>query len=329
MDPALETLMLALAGHGDPGKSTLFLGARAHPAITAVPDLTCIQPVKPLADECERAGLQIDESPAEKFSTVLFLPGKTKDEILSGYARCFDHLEADGTMIVALPNTAGAARFEKELARAVPIHSTYSKNKCRAFAAKRRDPWDETILESWRQLGRLRSVPNTTFIVEAGVFSAGHIDPGSALLAEHIPPSLRGLVADLGAGWGFLSHVALEKSPGIDHLDLFEADLRSLNCARKNLAHDPRAKFYWHDVSTGLGKRYDIILTNPPFHTGQATDVDLGRAFLSVAAKFLKPRGTLLLVANRQLPYEAHLQSLGLRPRKLAENHAYKVISAV
>ena len=46
--------------------------------------------------------------------------------------------------------------------------------------------------------------------MEAGIFSADHIDPGSALLAEHLPKNLRGRVADLGAGWGFLSRAALE-----------------------------------------------------------------------------------------------------------------------
>jgi 16S rRNA (guanine1207-N2)-methyltransferase len=67
---------------------------------------------------------------------------------------------------------------------------------------------------------------------------------------------------------------------------------------------------------------------NPPFHSGQATDVDLGRAFLATAAASLRRGGKLFLVANRQLPYEAVLDSLGLRWRKPAEDKTYKLLFA-
>ena len=116
------------------------------------------------------------------------------------------------------------------------------------------------------------------------------------------------------------------KAPKISHIDLFEADTRALACARKNLPAEASASFHWHDVTTGLPEKYDHIITNPPFHTGQAKDVDLGKAFLTVAAASLKRGGTLHLVANRQLPYEAHLESLGLRSRIIAEDHGFKVI---
>ncbi len=142
-----------------------------------------------------------------------------------------------------------------------------------------------------------------------------------------MPVSLRGNIADLGAGWGFLSHVALEKSPNISRIDLYEADARALDCARKNVTGN--VHFHWHDVTKGLPETYDHIIMNPPFHTAQSKDVDLGKAFLSIAAAALKRNGTLHIVANRQLPYEAHLRELGLRSRLIAEDHAYKVIFAM
>jgi 16S rRNA (guanine1207-N2)-methyltransferase len=86
--------------------------------------------------------------------------------------------------------------------------------------------------------------------------------------------------------------------------------------------------YHWHDVTTGLPRTYDAIVMNPPFHTGQATDVDLGRAFLKVAAASLNRGGKLLLVANRQLPYEAALETSGLAWRKIAENKIYKLLFA-
>ena len=321
MNPALETLALAFREYCNPPGRTLFLGAELHPDIH---DVTACQPLKPLADKCMSAGMEICTELDGKFQTVLFLPGKSKDEILAGFARAHELLEPDGKLIVALANTAGASRFEKELSKATPLLFSVSKNKCRAFSVSNSEPWGEELLENWHELSKSRQIPGTDFTVEPGVFSSHHIDPGSALLAEHLPPSLRGRVADLGAGWGYLSKVALGKSPKISQMDLFEADSRALACAKKNVTGS--ATFHWHDVTKGLPEKYDHIITNPPFHTGQAKDTDLGKAFLTTAAASLKRGGTLHIVANRQLPYETHLESLGLRSRLIVETGAYKVI---
>lgn len=321
MNPALETLALAFRNECESPGRTLFLGAEPLPGIR---DSTAWQPLKPLADKCVATGMKLCEQPQGKFETILFLPGKSKDEILAGFSRAHDLLDSHGKFIVALANTAGASRFEKELSKATPLLFSIAKNKCRAFAVSNSEPWTPQLLESWRELSKPRLIPETDFTVEPGVFSSDHIDPGSALLAAHLPHSLRGHVADLGAGWGYLSRIALEKCPKISRIDLFEADSRALACARKNITGP--AEFHWHDVTKGLPGTYDHIITNPPFHTGQAKDTDLGKAFLTTAAKSLKRGGTLHIVANRQLPYEAHLESMGLRSRLIVETGSYKVI---
>jgi 16S rRNA (guanine1207-N2)-methyltransferase len=121
----------------------------------------------------------------------------------------------------------------------------------------------------------------------------------------------------------------LRRCPKIQRLDLFEADARALACARRNLAgHDREIAYHWHDVTAGLTDTYDAIVMNPPFHTGRTTDVDLGRAFIHTAAASLKRGGKLLLVANRQLPYEAALAAAGLSWRITAEDPTYKLLFA-
>lgn len=95
-----------------------------------------------------------------------------------------------------------------------------------------------------------------------------------------------------------------------------------------NLGADARVSFHWHDVVNGLPGTYDVILMNPPFHTGHATRIDLGRAFIKTAAAALRRGGTLYLVANRQLPYEAVLETAGLTFRRVAEDKTYKLIIA-
>jgi 16S rRNA (guanine1207-N2)-methyltransferase len=330
VNPALETLMLAFDGDDAPALPTraLFIGAQPHPAMTTWSEITGWQPLKPLATAWESGGYRrSDALPDGKWPLVLVLPGKSRDEALAWFAMARDRLEPGGKLLVAMPNTAGAGRFEKELSKATGNIVSIQKHKCRAFHATEDGTWNEEIFNEWRALGELREIAG--FTVQAGIFSSDHIDPGSQLLADHLPAHLHGKVADLGAGWGFLSDAVLKRCPKIARLDLFEADSRALECARKNLAgRECEIHFHWHDVTTGVPETYDAIVMNPPFHTGQATDVDLGRAFLKTAAAALKRGGKLLLVANRQLPYEAVLESSGLAWRKIAEDKTYKLLFA-
>ena len=332
MNPALETLMLAFSHEDglDVPPRALFLGAQPHPALRDWPELTGWQPLKPKADAWDRAGFsRTDDLADNRWSLILVLPGKSRDETLAWFALARERLEPGGRIVVAMPNTAGAGRFEKELAKATGGVTSIQKNKCRAFHAADDGTWNEALFQEWRELGNPRTIPGTHFVTQAGVFSSDHIDPGSQLLADKLPANLSGHVADLGAGWGFLSDAALRRCPRIERIDLFEADSRALACARQNLAaHDRSITFHWHDVTTGLPETYDAIVMNPPFHSGQATDVDLGRAFLTTAAASLKRGGKLFLVANRQLPYEAALDSLGLAWRMTAEDKTYKLLFA-
>ncbi|KAJ54872.1 hypothetical protein ACMU_14000 [Actibacterium mucosum KCTC 23349] len=165
-------------------------------------------------------------------------------------------------------------------------------------------------------------------ITAPGVFSADGVDPASALLADALPDGLKGTAADFGAGWGFLSGALMSKAPAITHLDLIEADHASLECARRNVT-DPRAAFHWADATRPDPKaRYDVIISNPPFHTSRAADPALGRAFLSAAARALAPSGQFWLVANRHLPYERDLATLFANVEERPGSPAFKLFVA-
>jgi 16S rRNA (guanine1207-N2)-methyltransferase len=329
VDSALETLMLAVAEMRSCGDEILVLGARPHAGWREWKQVTGWQWFKPLADAWDRAGfLRVDDPPQGRWPVVALLPGKSKEEILHGFALARDRVTKGGVVVAALPNTAGAGRFEKEFSKAVGAVESLSKHKCRVFWAVNDGSWNEGMFDEWRVLGEPRLVPGTEMLTVPGVFSAERIDEGSRFLLENIPRNLRGMVADLGAGWGYLTGHVLHNCPQVERVDLYEADARALQCARRNLGGEAhKTAFHWHDVTQGVPGGYDAVVMNPPFHTGQDQDIALGQAFLGAAAHALRPGGRLFLVANRQLPYEHHLDSLGLHWRNTGENHAFKLIS--
>jgi 16S rRNA (guanine1207-N2)-methyltransferase len=67
---------------------------------------------------------------------------------------------------------------------------------------------------------------------------------------------------------------------------------------------------------------------NPPFHQGRAADPGIGQQIIRAAAKALKKGGRLMMVANRQLPYEAILQAEFTDWQELARNSGFKVLAA-
>jgi 16S rRNA (guanine1207-N2)-methyltransferase len=165
------------------------------------------------------------------------------------------------------------------------------------------------------------------FVTLPGVFSADRIDPGSAALAAVLPRDLKGRVADLGAGWGFLSRSVLE-SPDVTELHLVEADATALDCARRNV-NDPRARFHWDDATTHVADvPYGTVVTNPPFHDGRRGAPELGRAFIRSAARLLSRQGTLWLVANRHLPYEQTLSEAFIEVHEIGADARYKLFRA-
>ncbi len=161
----------------------------------------------------------------------------------------------------------------------------------------------------------------------AGVFSDGAIDKGSALLAAALPAKLPARMADLGAGWGYLSNAVLARD-GVKSLDLIEAEALSLDCARLNVTDD-RASFHWADaLSWTPGKKYDGIVMNPPFHTGSKGTPSLGQGFIAASARMLAPHGKLWMVANRHLPYEAALRDHFRNVDEMPGDGAYKLFHA-
>lgn len=163
---------------------------------------------------------------------------------------------------------------------------------------------------------------------QPGIFSWDRIDPGSALLIDHLP-ALAGQGADFGGGNGVLARAVL-KSPKVTKLSLFDLDRRAIEAARQNVA-GARLQAHWADLRTcpleSLGK-LDFVVMNPPFHDGGVEDRSLGQIFIRRAAGVLRGGGQLWLTANRHLPYESVLNPLFKQVTAVAGSGGYKIFEA-
>lgn len=337
MSDALDALIYSLDVNPDIGAEgrVLFLRAREHPALEHFAGrLVCQQSWKPFADELEAAGYRVEREAHGLFPLVLVLPDAQRDLMLADLARGYDHLAPGGMLMVSQHNDAGSKRCQQSLAEVAGEVQAMSKHHSRVCWAVKDDakPWKAELLEQWRQGATMRRILDGRFWSRPGLFSWNRIDEGSALLAQHLPTTLSGNVADLGSGWGYLSDHLLRTCHDIDTLDIYDSDADCFECARRNLGLVPtrvKAKPHWRDVTTGLGSaRFDAIVMNPPFHEGKQADSLIGLKFIAAAAQALRTDGQLWLVANRQLPYENLLAETFANTKKVVETGAFKVIHA-
>jgi len=292
-----------------------------------------VQSCKPIHDRLQEDGCRVAaELTGSDYDLGLLLITKHKQENLANLARCWMALRPGGLLICVGGNDLGVSSIEKALKSLIRQPASLSKHHCKVLWGQRGEHIPEPLTQ-WAEAGCLQSVPSLGCWSQPGIYNWNKIDAGSALLVQALPGDLRGRAADLGAGWGYLSQQLLQRSPKIITLDLFEAEELALSAAKINLepfAAAAHVRFHWHDIAQGLPpSAFDLVVMNPPFHDGKATDIALGRAFITAAAQSLVPGGRLFMVTNRQLPYEETLKSAFKTQTLLQESAVYKVISAV
>ncbi len=283
--------------------------------------LKLAQGFRPDHDALLQAGWDVSTTAAPAPLALVCLP-RAKAEGLALIAQAAqlgaEWIMVDGQKTDGIESALKAVRARAEVAGTV----SKAHGKLFWFATKDADfsDWQaRPHIISDAKFGKFQTLP--------GVFSADGIDPGSALLAQHLPETLPARMADLGAGWGYLSAACLARS-GVEALHLVEAEASALELARQNIT-DPRAQFHWHDAgSFALPGPVDGVIMNPPFHTGRKPQPELGLAFIATAARMLGVRGKLWMVANRHLPYEAALTSLFNTHEVIAETGTFRVWQA-
>jgi 16S rRNA (guanine1207-N2)-methyltransferase len=312
-------------------KRVLFLRARASFRLEAaqLKNIFADQSFKPFFDalpETWREG----EHAHGAFPLVMILPSKQRDEARALYARAVGLCEDKGTILASISNHEGAKSGERDLQALLGNIQSLSKHKCRVFWGVKQNI-ENRVLNDYLAHDKPRLISETGLWSRPGVFAWDRIDQASRLLAQHLPNNLSGQLADFGAGIGYLAKMAINKNPLITHVDLYEAEHRALECSRLNLKPEESkiaVQYYWHDVTRGLDKHYDVIVSNPPFHQGREDLPALGQAFIREAAKALKKDGHFFMVANRHLPYEAQLQKDFTDIRVLSTEDGFKVIAA-
>jgi 16S rRNA (guanine1207-N2)-methyltransferase len=165
-----------------------------------------------------------------------------------------------------------------------------------------------------------------------GVFSWDRLDAGSRALLETMEISRGDSILELGCGYGVVGLAAARLS-GSGPALLLDVDADAIRAAtlsaRANGLAD-RVEVMASDGAAAVGERkFDVVLTNPPFHLEKGTNLAIPAQFIRDAARVLAPGGRLYLVANRTLPYERWLADAFGSFETARDGREFKVLKAV
>jgi 16S rRNA (guanine1207-N2)-methyltransferase len=332
-DPALALLAGAPVGEGG---RVLLLGCGEAPALVAAyadryPETFCQEDSQPAAARIPAngrvrvllgdlpccasrpAGAEEDFLPAHRFpeshfDRIVLRLGRGTAHVNASLIEAFRMLRPGGELLAAAANQEGAKSFAKRAeGHFGNLELLALKHSCRSFRFRKQASGPAAPIEDpgyFRSLAHGLAHPGgeVRYRTKPGVFAYRGTDPGTALLGGLLPDCTGKRVLDLCCGSGPLALAAFAR--GAAEVVAIDASATAIACAERNFtASGLPGKTLCADLEAPLAGGFDLVLANPPFHDGSATDYTLPARVLEAVAAALRPGGEAWLVANQFLDY--------------------------
>lgn len=165
----------------------------------------------------------------------------------------------------------------------------------------------------------------------SGVFSSGHIDYATQFLITHLnldEEDKDKKVLDMGAGNGVIARAIQIKNPAAE-IHVTDDSRLAIASSKLNLASG-NTHFHWNDTLDDLEENsFDLVVSNPPFHFGHETNIEVSVRLFTEVAEILKPGGRFICVANQHLNYKTHLDKIFKAVDVIAQNEKFILYKAV
>ncbi|MFM9281657.1 class I SAM-dependent methyltransferase [Paenibacillus jiagnxiensis] len=167
------------------------------------------------------------------------------------------------------------------------------------------------------------------FVSDAGVFSKQGIDYGSRVLIEAIDFPENSEILDVGCGYGPIGLTAAKLAPA-GRVTMIDINERAVELARENAERNRinNVTILQSDLFQAvLGKRFDVILTNPPIRAGKETV----HSIFNLAFDHLNDGGALWVVIQKKQgapSAKAKLEDLFPIVEEVTKDKGYRIFKA-
>lgn len=161
-----------------------------------------------------------------------------------------------------------------------------------------------------------------------GAFAGSKLDIGTRFLLEFLgdmAPDAR-LAIDLGCGTGILAAALAQSRPQLEVLACDESHAAVASARATAVANGVRFDVMRDaGLSTRADASADLIMLNPPFHTGSTVHAGIALALFTEAARVLRPGGELWTVFNSHLQYRPALTRVVGETRQAGRSDKFTV----
>lgn len=269
-------------------------------------------------------------------TAILYLP-KSDALIEMMLSLVNNAVQPGGTVYIIGEKHAGIKSSDKDLAKYIgPVtysdaarHSHIYGAQLTASKISRVGP--KNNLDYWEQ-----QYPETVNDVSIeivslpGVFSHGRMDDGTRLLLETLELPKTGRILDWGCGAGTIGTYIKKRWPDTT-VEMVDSNAIAVEAARRTvLANNLIGTLvYPTDIFSDVPEKYDMIVSNPPFHGGVETDYSMVERFILESYNHIEQHGKMIIVANTFLKYKPLLEKRFKHCKILTDNNRYRVYEVV
>ncbi|AOP44699.2 16S rRNA (guanine(1207)-N(2))-methyltransferase RsmC [Edwardsiella piscicida] len=262
---------------------------------------------------------------AAGIDTLIYFWPKSKPEALFQLTQLLSQLPVGCDVFIVGENRAGVRSAEELASDMLTLNKIDSARRRGLYHGQLAQPPRFDLNDWWMSYDtgslRIATLP--------GVFSRDGLDIGSHLLLSSLPHGLKGHVLDVGCGAGVLSAAIARMSPET-RLTLSDVNAAALTASRQTLAQNAiDGEVLASNVFSDISGRFDLIISNPPFHDGVQTSLLAAQTLIRGAVSHLQLGGELRIVANAFLPYPQVLDAVFGRHEVVAQTGKFKVYSAI
>ncbi|UAX42423.1 16S rRNA (guanine(1207)-N(2))-methyltransferase RsmC [Pasteurella canis] len=257
---------------------------------------------------------------------VIFYWTKNKQEAQFQLMQLLANAPVGQEILIIGENRCGVRSVEKILAPYGEIAKIDSARRCGLYHFCLKHSVNFIFEKYWKTYQHMK-LNGLTIYSLPGVFSANELDVGTDLLLSTFEQTIRGDVLDMGCGAGVIGAYIKQHNPKV-HITMTDIHATALASAKRTLVENKLdGEVVASDIFSHITGKFDLIISNPPFHDGIDTAYRVVTELIGQAKWYLKQGGELRIVANAFLPYPDLLDQHFGSHQVLAKTNKFKVYS--
>ncbi|WP_340106708.1 class I SAM-dependent methyltransferase [Rhodohalobacter sp. 8-1] len=206
------------------------------------------------------------------------------------------------------------------------VDQSLAQKKSRILVLSKKKPLpDVSFIETFSHL--FNGKHTETLSQYPGVFSYGQVDYATRFLLDNFSLSeTEKAVLDVGSGNGVISKALQLQDPNKERqFHLMDDSILAIESSKLNVDKNI-STFHWTDTLDEMeDQSIDLAISNPPFHFGHETNIEISVDLFREVAGVLTPGSRFVCVANQHLGYKPFLKKFFRSVQVLTQNKKFVV----